>query len=112
MRKLAMALGLCGILVVLSGCVGYLAPVMPPAGLLFSSTGAPISTNFDGSTAVASKQGSASSMAVLGLLAFGDCSLDKAARDGNLKQIHYADYKYLNVLLGVYQGFTVTVHGE
>jgi hypothetical protein len=83
---------------------------MPSYGVLYSDISAPLTTEFDGQQ-VPSKQGEASAVGVLGLLAFGDCSTQEAARDGNLQRIHYCDYNFLNVL-GLFQKFTVIAHGE
>ncbi|MDP6438202.1 MAG: TRL-like family protein [Candidatus Brocadiia bacterium] len=112
MRKIGKVLAVCLVLVMAVGCAfPYTAPVVPPVGSFFSQISAPISTDFNEATAVATKHGSASSSSVLWLVAFGDCSIDAAAEEGELSKIHYADYTYLNVL-GFYQNFTVTVHGE
>jgi len=36
---------------------------------------------------------------------------DKAAKNGNLSKVEYADYEYFSVL-GIYQKTTVTAYGE
>ena len=109
MRRFATVLALCGVLWAAAGC--FRAPVIPPTGLLFSQYNAPLTSEFDGTPATALKTGEASSTSVLGLVAFGDCSLDAAAGAGELSTIEYCDYSYLNVL-GVYQQFTVVAHGK
>ncbi|GAB4315890.1 MAG: hypothetical protein Kow0059_08190 [Candidatus Sumerlaeia bacterium] len=97
-------------LVLTTGCIGYVAPVMPPVGLIFESVSAPLDTDMQ-QTQASPKEGEASSICVLWLFAFGDCSIQKAARDGNITTINYADYSYLNIL-GFFQSFTVHVYGE
>ena len=87
------------------------APVVPPQGAAFSNVKAPISTDYNEQTPVPSEKGETSSTAILGLVAWGDASVGGAAEKGNLSQVNYVDYTYLNVL-GIYQRFTVTAHGE
>ena len=96
------------VLSLFAGCLR--APTIPPLGIV-SAVGAPLSTEFSGSTPVAQKTGSSSSHNVLGLAAFGDSSVSAAARNGNLKTISFVDYDYLNIL-GIYQLFTVNAYGE
>lgn len=109
MRR-AMLLGLVGVLVVAAvGC--YTAPVIPPMGVIYADYKAPLTTEPQGQ-AVVPKKGEASSQSVLGLVAWGDCSLQAAAAGGGLSTVNYADYSYLNVVFGIYQKFTVTVHGN
>ena len=112
MRRTIIVLGIVCVFAMAAGCAQYRAPVIPPQGFAFTQVGAPLSTQFNESTAVAPKQGKASAVSVLGLVAFGDASLQEAAREGDLRTIHYADYEYLNVLFGMYTSFTVIVHGE
>lgn len=93
-------------LVALCGCVS--APFMPPVGLV-SEVKAPLST--DGNWKVGMKSGSASSQCVLGVCAYGDCSITAAAKNGGLKRVDYVDYKYDNII-GIWQQVTVTAYGE
>ena len=97
-------------LLLLTSCGFYMAPVMPPSGLLFGSVKAPIDTNADNTT-IGSKTGEAASISILGLFAFGDCSINSAARDGNMSTVTHADYNYTNVLW-IYQSFTTIVYGD
>lgn len=89
-----------------SGCVS--APFQPPLGLI-SSTEAPLST--DGNWKVGKKSGSACAKSIMGLYAWGDCSITAAAANGGLKRVDFADYRYDNVI-GIWQKVTVTVYGE
>jgi len=90
----------------LCGCVS--APFQPPSGLL-ARTRAPLST--DGNWQAGKKSGAASAECVLGIYAWGDCSITAAARNGGLKRVDYVDYSYDNVF-GIWQKVTVTAHGE
>ena len=109
MRRFATVLAMCGVLWAAAGC--FRAPVIPPTGLVFSQFNAPLTTEFDQTAANGLSTGEAASTSVLGLVAYGDCSLDAAAKAGGLSTIEYCDYSYLNVL-GVYQKFTVVAHGK
>ena len=110
MRTLASvaALGLVGLF--LTGCA-YRAPVMPPQGAIYTGISAPLTVDVEGQT-VSPKKGEASSSAILGLFAWGDCSLQKAAQEGQLSTIEYCDYSYMSIVFGIYQSFTVTAHGK
>lgn len=109
MKKLLVLMCMAGALLMF-GCVTYRTPVMPPIGIIFEDVTAPLDHNMN-STKALTKKGSAESMSILTLIATGDCSINSAAKDGNLETIHFADYHYYNIL-GVLQRFTVTVYGE
>ena len=108
MRKVSLALGLAVCVLLISGC--YSTPIMPPGGAV-TSISAPLSAEYSPNTTVSTKSGEASTFTVLGLVSVGDCSIETAARKGGLTQVNHADYSYLNVL-GIWQKFTVKVHGE
>ena len=109
MRALAGVAALCLVLVGASGC--YSTPVMPPIGIAYADIKAPLTAEAE-KPAVTTQHGEASSESVLGLIAWGDCSLATAAGNGKLSTIEYVDYSYTNVVFGVYQKFTVIVHGK
>ena len=89
-----------------TGCLS--APFQPPPAAV-TAYSAPLST--EGNWKIGSKTGSAEAVCILGLVAVGDCSLNTAAANGGLKEVHYADYKYVNIL-GIYQCVTVSVTGD
>ena len=103
MKKILSASFVCA---VLCGCVS--APFQPPVGLV-AHVKAPLST--DGNWKVGMKSGSASVQSVLGLYAWGDCSITAAAENGGLRRIDFVDYEYNNVI-GIWQKATVTAYGE
>jgi len=109
MRALACVVASCAVLMLTAGC--YTTPVKPPVGAIYSGFKAPLTAEAEKPT-VTSQKGEATSQAVLGLVAWGDCSLETAAKNGNLSTIEYADYEYMNVLFGIYQKFTVITHGK
>ena len=93
-----------------TGCAGMAwAPVIPPSGLVYTSTSAPLDIDFD-KTQLGTKVGRASTQAVLGLVAFGDASTAAAARNGGLTVIHHADYSMVSIL-GLYSSYTTIVYG-
>ena len=110
--RVAKVLAAIGLSVALSGCAGpfMTAPVVPPQGLLFSSTSAPLDVDLD-KTQLGSKQGTASTACILGLVAFGDASTQAAARSAGITTINHADYKTFNVL-GLFSSYTTVVYGD
>lgn len=106
-RTLAMA-ALAGAVLLTSGCL--VAPVRPPYGVIFTDYKAPLDHDGSGEP-LGSKSGEASTSSILALVATGDASIQAAAANGGVTNIHTLDYKYFNVL-GVYQKYTTIVHGE
>jgi hypothetical protein len=100
----------CVAAVLLTSC-SIVAPVVPPQGLIYSQTKAPISTDFS-NTPVGTKKGEASASSILGLIATGDCGIQAAALAGGIKTISHADYQFSSILFGIYTKTTVTVYGE
>ena len=102
------------ILMVATGCISYTAPFGPPSGVV-TSISAPLQTQFD-STQVYRTKGEASTLyfhdPILTRLSFGwnDCSAMRAARNGNLAHVAYADYHILGIL-GIFGRMTVTAYG-
>ncbi|MEE8143681.1 MAG: TRL-like family protein [Planctomycetota bacterium] len=96
------------VLVSVSGC--YLAPVIPPTGLIFSDIKAPISIG-GSNKELGSKMGSGYSESILGAVSWGDCSIASAAKKAGITRIHHVGYEYFNVI-GAYQKFTVVVYGD
>lgn len=97
-----------GLVLALSGCIS--APFVPPMGWAYSNVSAPLDVDYS-KTAVPAKQGTASAISILGIVAFGDASTQSAARVGGISTIDHADYRYLNVI-GIYQKTTVIVYGN
>ena len=106
-------LGMLGVVICLgfTGCAGIVAPVIPPTAMVLTNVKAPLSTEFN-NTSLGTKTGSSESMAVLWLVAFGDCSIETAAKNGGLKTVNHADYEVMTVLFGMFSRFQVIVHGD
>lgn len=109
MRTIKLLVILCAAALILTGC-GYFAPVIPPQGGVVTVVKAPLDTDVE-KTDLGTKTGSASSFSILNLVAFGDCSITAAARNGGLNKVNQADYKYINILF-VFQKFETIVYGD
>lgn len=96
-------------LLALTGCTT--APFQPSTGLLYSDTKAPLSLEYH-NTDLGRKVGTASAHSFMGLFAFGDTSVQAAAKDGNIKVIKHTDYEFTNVFFGLFTKTTVYVYGE
>ena len=59
----------------------------------------------------ASKQGKSSCYSVFALVAFGDCSINSAMKDGGITKIHHVDSKSTQLLFLMYRYDTI-VYGE
>lgn len=91
------------------GCATYQSPVIPGIGSV-TAIKAPQDIDFE-KTDLGTKQGRSSVHTILGLIAFGDCSTEAAASDGQIKTIKHSDYSYFN-LLGLYACYTTIVYGD
>jgi hypothetical protein len=115
-------LGLIASLSLLTGCMtagtgGYTVPVRPPIGFILTHYKAPLQTNMY-ETRLGSKVGVARTQYIrdpvftqLPLIAWGEASVEAAARDAGIKKVEHADYEVLS-LLGIYIEFTVRVYGD
>ena len=93
------------------GCAGFLtAPVVPPTAVIYTDMKAPMDVDLN-STSPGSKSGSASTQNILGLVSWGDASVEAAAADGGIGTVNHADYQFFNIL-GIYSKFTTVVHGD
>lgn len=110
MRKTVMSLVVVLFAVmVLSGCATVQSPV---PGIIFTDVKVPsnrLQAPLDSATY--SKAGSASCTSILGIIATGDASVDAAAKNGGITQIHHVDSDRYSIL-GLYSKYTTIVHGE
>lgn len=88
-----------------------LAAACSLTGCLYSNVRVPLSTEFH-KIPVAPKSGESQAHAVAWLFAWGDSGLQKAATNGHLTTLEYADHSILNVMFGLYMQSTTTVYGE
>ena len=96
----------------LSACAGYRAPVQPPIGTWYNDHTLPIDiVSEEGTARLGRNTGRSKSSSVLGLVAWGDSSVQAAAREGNLREVQHIDARYHNIL-GIYSSFETRVTGE
>lgn len=102
-------------LLTMTGCVSNMFPGGPtPAGYIVTNVTAPsqaLAVAVD-PAAKATKKGSATSGAVLGLIAFGDSSVNAAMADAGITKVHHVDYNINSILGGIWLGMTTIVYGE
>ena len=108
------AVGLLMLLAVFAMMFGacVVAPVVPPLGAVYSNVNAPIDLSSGQGKQIGPDKGKASTVDIFYLFAFGDASINAAARNGNLKTVNHVDYEFKNVLFGIYSRYTTVVYGE
>lgn len=104
MKKLVLALGFGGAIALFTGC-GALGAYN---GALYTDVNTPLAAT---SASGASKEGKATCSNILGLIALGDCSVNKAAQEGSISQIKSVDSKVWSIL-GLYTTSTTIVKGN
>lgn len=87
----------------LTGCHFVNSGISAPVNLTSSAVDAT-------SNSVGSKKGEATCQAIL-FIAFGDCSIATAAKNGGISKIHTVDTKNFSIL-GIYSKQTLEVTGE
>lgn len=102
----------------LSACATpFRAPVRPPEGVLVTIYRAPLQIDMD-ATRPGPELGTASTYFIqdpifTGInLAWGDASIEAAAREGGLETVRHADYARFSFFLGIFQKMTVRAYGE
>jgi hypothetical protein len=109
MKKIAYVFLTVVLAVSLFGC----ATISPFIGAVFTQVKYPhnhavVST--DGT--IGSKMGKSTAYFILGIAAFGDASVQEAARMGGITEIKTVEHEYMNVLAVVYGQYTTIVTGE
>ena len=80
----------------------------PVTGFVYTETKAPVIVT---ENPVGSKKGKSSAVSILGWVALGDASVQKAAKEAGITKISHVDEKSKSVL-GVFAKYTVIVYGE
>ncbi|RJP76149.1 MAG: TRL-like protein family [Candidatus Zixiibacteriota bacterium] len=93
----------------LSGCAVALGPQVGTFGVLYTGISGPVAAT--SMTDVYTKGGSATYVNVLGLVAVGNASIEKAMRNGGITKIHHVDYATTGVL-GLFSTTKVMVYGD
>lgn len=110
MRSLRLA-GLALVLSCLAGCgLPPRATVVPPFGNYYNNTTAPLDVTFE-QNGVGSKTGSAVVHTWFLGFAFGDASVNAAAKNAGITTVDHVDYKAFNIL-GIYQRYETIVSGR
>jgi hypothetical protein len=113
MKILAAALAV-GSLVAMTGCLQF-PTAGYPAGLLYTGVSAPdqaldrVDTGGAGKTD--DKEGKVCANGVLGLVAWGDASLDAAKKAGGITELHSVEHSTMSILGLFIQGCTIA-HGK
>jgi hypothetical protein len=92
--------------VLLGGCAVASSPV---TGVMYANVKAPLTATT--STEEPQRVGRASARSILGIVASGDASIQTAARNGGITEIHHVDYEASN-FFGVLAEYTVVVYGN
>ena len=90
----------------LAGCAATVSPV---TGFWYTNVDGPITAT--SAPEEASRVGRASATSVLGIIATGDASIQQAARNGGISEIHHVDFEARSYI-GVLAEFTVVVYGN
>ncbi len=90
-------------IVFLAGCAST-----SPMGALYTEAKLPLTAT---SSTSSSKEGTSICTSILGLVATGDCSIEAAAKAGNINSIQSVDSKVFSVL-GIYSTYTTVVKGN
>ena len=101
------------VMLLLQGCVSAPdAPFVPSTGLLFTEIKAPLSLEYDHQKIIKTYGQATTTHVAYYILSFaiGDASLNKAIKDGELKNAAYVDYEWFSVL-GIYGKLKVNAYG-
>jgi hypothetical protein len=91
------------------GAIGCAAMATTPVtGLISSDVAGPVGAT--GDSLGCNSVGRATAESIMGLVAYGDASIEAAARAGGITRIHHVDYESTNIL-GLYATFTTVVYG-
>jgi hypothetical protein len=103
------------IVLISSGCASNLYPGGPSvAGLIYTevTTPAQMLTVAVDKDAQPFRKGEASSVAILGLFAFGNGGIDAAMKDAGITKVHHVDHTTQHFLYAIFAKDKVVVHGE
>jgi TRL-like protein family len=86
--------------------------VPPPIGIGFTGIGVPVDTTFDQTELAGTRIGRSTSHCMFGLFAWGDASVDAAARKAGLKVVEQVDAEVQVIFLGMYSSYEIVVSGR
>lgn len=105
-RSLGLLLGV----ILFAGCVGTGYPV----GIIYNSTNMPHQMDRMEATGPGrrgDRVGQACATGILGMVAWGDASLDAAKKAGAITEVHSVEFKPTAVVFGAYYQACTVVHG-
>jgi len=105
LRRLSLAL-VAATLLSTTGCLAMAAA--PVNGYFYTDVRGPLAAESAGE---ATKVGMASCQTVMGFVAWGDASIDAAAKKAGITKIHHVDFDSYS-MFGAYACFTTIVYGE
>lgn len=94
-----------------AGCAIPRTPVLPYYGTIFNQTSAPVDITFE-NNAIGDRTGKSSAYAVMGLLSWGDASIQTAAANGQIARVDHVDCMVTNVLCGLWGKYETIVYGS
>ncbi|MGI6681420.1 MAG: TRL-like family protein [Bdellovibrionota bacterium] len=103
MRKLLLVL----ILIITSFLTGCASST--PVGVVYSELKLPVNVTSNGQAYA--RTGVAECKSVLGLVAFGDCSIESAKKQGGVSRVYHVDWEARNIL-GILGEYRLVVYGE
>lgn len=95
-------------------CYYIRSPVLspPPVGTGFTGIGVPVDTTFDKTDMSQTRIGRSASHCMFGLFAWGDATVDTAARKAGLQMVEHVDANIQVLLLGMYSRYEIVVSGR
>ncbi len=81
------------------------------SGCAFVNIKAPYDVDLD-NTELGTKTGTAEAYSVLWLVAWGDASYAKAAKNGNITVLKHSDQEVLEIFFGLFVRWRVVVYGD
>ena len=106
MKKVLIVTALFTIAVILTSC--YANVSSPVVGIIYTDVKYPVAVT---SNSNSTKVGSSKATSILGFVAIGDASIDKAAKNAGITKIHHVDAHSTNVL-GIFANYEILVYGE
>lgn len=102
---------LSAVVLLLAGCLGSGYPI----GIIYNGTNMPHQMSrmeTTGPARTGDRSGAACATGVLGVVAWGDASLDAAKKAGGITEVHSVEFKPTAVFLGSYYQACTVVHGK
>ncbi|MBQ8445831.1 MAG: TRL-like family protein [Opitutales bacterium] len=106
MKKSLILASIAAVAALVSGCAGY-----TPRGAILTEVTLPYAVAEGSAKVDTLKVGKSQCKDLLSLIAQGDASIAAAMKNGDIKKVHFVDWKANNIL-GVIGNYECTVYGE